>query len=253
MTVPERELKLRTLLERLGSRYADADAGPPEGTRPDGADGALHQFVYSMLLWETTTTKASVALRRIHQQLVDYNELRICLPAETVEIIGRRYPQAHERCLRLHAALNGIFLREHMLRLDHLHEYTKRDARAYMDSLDGVPPFVSARVLLLSLGGHAFPIDQRILDRLMDEGAVPENADISSATSWLERKIHAVDAALAYAKVQAWSERRKGSASFQSQEFGTTESPAPAEHAESMDSNETRVKSGSPADARAEP
>jgi hypothetical protein len=253
VTVPEREQKLRTLLERLGSRYADADAGPPEGAQPDGVDGALYQFVYSMLLWETTTTKATVALRRIHQQLVDYNELRICLPAETVEIIGRRYPQAHERSLRLHAALNGIFLREHLLRLDHLHEYTKRDARAYMDSLEGVPPFVSARVLLLSLGGHAFPVDQRILDRLIDAGAVPEKSDVSSAMSWLERKIHAGDAAPAYAKIQAWSERRKGSALSRSHGGGARETPAPTEHAESTGSREARVKSGSPADARAEP
>lgn len=200
MSTPDPTKKLRALAKGV----EPAGPGPVAELRPEHADPVLHELVYSMLLWEATPSQALNALKRLLGAVVDYNELRICMPDEIAGLLGPRYPLVEERAARLKAALHHVYNLEHEVTLARLPGLSKREARAYLDALEGVPPFVAARVTLVALGGHAAPLDQRLYDLLVAHGAIDEEPDLPSAASKLERAVRASDSAELFALLDAW-------------------------------------------------
>lgn len=201
MTAPDPSRKLAALLRRLKGEHPGAAYEPLQA---EGHDPLVLEFVYSFLAWEAGPARAEPALRRLLAAVVDYNELRVCLAEELAAFIGERYPRARERMARLKSALNDLYRREHAVHLKPLLVLPKRDARQYLESLDGVPGFVAARVALLCLDGHAFPADERIAAALREEQAAPSEGGADEVASWLERQVHSGEAREAYLLVEAW-------------------------------------------------
>jgi len=198
--------RLQEHLKQLRATLSVATEGQPF------LDDPTHQLVYSFLLWEASTAKADLAWKRVQSAVVDMNELRICLFDEIVAILGERYPRVEERAMRLRAALNDIYKREHAVTLEPLKKLNKREARQMVESLDGVPQYVAARVMLIGLGGHAAPIDERLLAALISVGALPEDTTLEKGASILERQIKAADALEAHLVLQSWAEEFSPSA-----------------------------------------
>lgn len=190
------------LLRKLRRAYGDPPAPDHSVPPPD----PLWHFVYAFLLWDSTAAKADQAMKRVAAAVVDLNELRVCFPEEIGAMLGERYPRVGERAMRLRAALNDIYIREHAVTLEKLKDANKREARQYLSTLDGAPPFVASRVLLLALGGHAIPVDERLLARLVGEGVVEPDATVEKAASLLERVVKAGQGAEAHWALQRWSE-----------------------------------------------
>ncbi len=176
-------------------------------------DPLIHELAFSILLWEASLTHAMRAMEAIHEQLSDYNELRVCFPEELSAIIGTRYPQSLDRCERLAAALNAIFQREQKLTLASLHELPKRDARQYLATLDGVPSFVAARMTLISLGGHAFPLDGLLMKYLTQEGVLTTLAPQDKHMAHLERAVRATDSRKLYGMIEYWADTKRNTSS----------------------------------------
>jgi hypothetical protein len=193
--------RLQKLLQRLQKEYGEV-------TEPQRND--IDELIYSFLLCNNTAARAEGALHKLREGTVDDNDLRITLTLDLIQIIGERFPKATERLDRVRAALNEIYLREYEVTLKPAREKSKRDARMYLESLEGMLPFVAARVLLLRFGGHAIPLDEQLLELLIGEGVFDDDADILVAQSFLERSIKAADAADAYLRLQAWSEENRG-------------------------------------------
>lgn len=198
---------LQSLLKKLANRYGDPQPEPLGAGVDEGVDPLLHLFVYSFLLWDASTGQARAALKRLRETFVDYNELRIAFADEIAAAFGERYPRGYERAMRLRSSLHDIFRREHSLSLSSLTELSKREARSYLESIDGTPAYVASRVLSLGLGGHALPVDQRIADLLAAEAVLGDDVtDADSAASWLERQIRAGEAVSIALLLQAWSD-----------------------------------------------
>lgn len=206
MSPPDPAPKLADLLKRLSGEQVPADRW--EHDRPEDADPLLWHLTFSFMAWEAGLSCAAAANRRIHESVVDYNELRVCLPAELSPILGCEYPLARERALRLRSTLGDIYRREHRVTLSHLWNLPKRDARLYLESLDGMPLYVAARLSLLSLDAHAFPLDERLRSALVEEQALPPELDVVEATGWLERYFRAGEAAQAYILLEHWHSNR---------------------------------------------
>ncbi len=208
MTSTDPTRRLTSLLKRLRSEHPDLASEPASSLAPvpEWADAVLDEFLLSFLMWESTTAKARAALRRIRECVVDYNELRVCLPHELSELMGERYPRAQERTERLHAALTDLYKREHAMSFARLADAPKRDALSYLTSLEGVPPYVASRVLVVSLGGHAVPVDERLVALLVAEGVVESGATAESAASWLDRHVRAPEALPTHLLLQLWSD-----------------------------------------------
>lgn len=228
--------KLHSLLKKLSPAGA-ADIGAPALTHT--TDAIVAELVRSFFVWECGAARGELALIEAHAGLADYNELRVCLPHEFERILTEVDPHASQRFLRMRSVLNDIFRREHEISLTHLATLAKRDARAYLDSLEGMHPFVSARVCLLSLGAHAFPADGRLCRLLAAEKALPTELDPESgashadAGSWLEHHILADESRAAYLGLERLAD-----------EAGAAKT-SPAPHRASKPAAKSASKSGS--------
>ena len=130
MTATEHSKEVIGLMRKLRSEYShalEADAAPQAVVDP--AEPLLGEFVRSFMIWESTTAKAEAVLKRMADAVVDFNELRVCLPDELARMMGERYPRVEERALRLRAALNEIYHRQHAVTLEPLLTMNKRDAK----------------------------------------------------------------------------------------------------------------------------
>lgn len=166
----------------------------------------VEELVWSMLLWEAPRAKAQRAHKRVLSGVVDLNELRVCLPHEVVAMLGERYPNVCERTDRLLGALHEIYLREHAVTLEPLREAPKREAKKYLESIAPAPQFATARVLLLSLGAHAIPLDARMHAGLVAAGAIDPDLDEARTASLLERTVRAVEAPGVHGAMLHWAE-----------------------------------------------
>jgi len=194
---------LESLVARLAAEHPDAEAAATTPPPPSGADALVHELVYAMLLWDASAALARAALARLQEGFADYNELRVAFPDETAALMPDDMPARGERAERLRAALNHVFRRESGLTLARLADGGKREARAALASLEGVPPFAAARVILFALGGHAVPADARIVRLLAEHGVLEPGTEPADAAGKLERLVKAQDAKRVYALLEA--------------------------------------------------
>lgn len=191
----EHAKKLRGLLRRTP---AEQDSKQP--TDP------LGQLIYAFCLWETTRRQAHQGYNRLIKQVVDANDLRVSDTTELIGWLGDRYSRADERAMRLREVLHAIYRREHAVTLDHVVDLPKREARSYLESLDGMVPFVAASVVLIALDGHAIPVDEQLVAKLKRDGAADPDAGLAEVQAFLEHQIKAADALKAHAQLRACAE-----------------------------------------------
>lgn len=258
MTAADSSRELAALLRRLRERHPEAEAcagEEPFSAGPVALDPErplMGHLLRSFLLWESTTAKARAALKRIEAAVVDFNELRHCMPDELVRIIGERSPKVAERAMRLRTTLNRIYAREHAVCIERLTTAGKREAREYLDGLDGVPGYVAARTALLGLGAHAAPIDSRIHRRLVEAKVIGAEAALGDATGVLERRVRAGEMPETYALLQAWADEASfGSAESHLDGVKTTVKPVVDRAALERKRREERRKAKKAALARA--
>lgn len=166
----------------------------------------IRQLVYSFLLWDCYTNRADNAFKRIEETYVDMNDLRVSRTEEIMGVLGKTYPNAEERVARIKAALREIYLREHAVSLATVREGGKREARKYIDSLEGMHPFVAARTCLLGMDCHAVPIEERLFAKLIKGGVFEEDTPMDKAHGTIERHVKASEGLETYLLLQAYSE-----------------------------------------------
>ncbi len=192
--------RLHAFLEKARAKHKPVPAPPSPFP---GEDPVVVEMTRSFLVWEAGSAFAEAALGRIRDHVVDFNELRVFLPDEIAGMMGPDDPRAQERAERLRASLNELYSREHDMRLSHLAEEGKRDVRAYLDTLDGMHPFVAARVALLCFGSHAFPMDGRLRDALARSRVIASDQPAGDVGGWIERQIRAGEASASYAALES--------------------------------------------------
>ncbi len=187
---------------RLLKKITKSPAKPPQ----DVGD-PVAVLVMSFLMWNCTSSKAATAYKRLMDHIVDFNDLRVSMPHEMVELIGSRYPLALERCQRMRATLRHTYKREHAVSLERLAGLPKREIKNYARSLDGIDPYVADRVTLLCFGTHSIPVDNRLRRALVGADACEESMETIALGSWLARQVKAADALDSHYALQAWVDR----------------------------------------------
>lgn len=172
--------RLRGLIADLCEKF---EIPEPEQVDP------VTRLVSAFLMWEATSLHADEALRKINDTFVDHNELRACLPGELVELIGRRYPIAQERCQRLIASLNCIYQRQDQLALDHLTACNEDNVKAYLRSLDGMTPYVFGQIALLNFNIPILPIDRQLRDALAEDEIIDPKLNETDLQRWYSQQI----------------------------------------------------------------
>lgn len=192
--------KLAALLKRLDSSYKPEDPPPRDPTL---------QLVAAFLQWEGTRKQAEEAVGRLMSEMVDVNDLRVSFDQEILALLGDDYPLAEQRVARMREALNEIYVREHATEMRSIAEKGKKEQRAYLDSLPGMVPYVAAEVTLLAFGGHAMPVDQKLIERLAEEEIIDADAqDPQYVENVLLRLVRAEEALHTHLLLQAWADER---------------------------------------------
>jgi endonuclease III len=207
MTGAAEHKKLTALVKRLRTQFAPAavaNRAPDFGF--EEADPVVREVLYSLLVWETSSSNARTAFRKLTETFLDVNHLRVAMPDEIAAALGDRYPRAVERASRLRAVLFDIFKRENGLQLSRVTAASKRDARTYLDSLEGIPPFAAARVAAVSMGVHAFAVDDRLLRLLVSEKVIGPTLSASEAGRWLEHHVPVAESEGLTDILQHWSD-----------------------------------------------
>jgi hypothetical protein len=197
--------KLAALLKRLRGRFP-AQEEPEQAFQPAWSEPLVDELIYSFLLWEATSAQARNAFKRLKDSYIDYNELRVSLPGETAHVLGERYPRGEERAARLRASLFDLYKREFTVTLKGLSDGGKRDSRAYLESLEGIPGYVVDRLMQSSFQAHAVPLDERLRDLLADEGVVESEMSVDDAASWLSRQIKSEECTATCTLLRAWAD-----------------------------------------------
>jgi len=194
------------LQKLLGSLSAAPETPWPEAEDP------IAVLVQSFLLWESSTDRALGAWQKIRKQMVDLNELRVSMTSEIVQIFGKSTALAVPRAERLRAVLRGIFQREHALALPAAsgNGATRKDVRRYLDSLEGMVPFVAARVGLLSYDTHAIPVDSQLRALLFSKKVGEARATEDEVSTWLTRQVKSGSGRAVHAQLQAWVDSCEG-------------------------------------------
>jgi hypothetical protein len=185
MTTAKPEL-YTTKFAQFVRNHADKDPAPPTDL--------IELLVESFLLADASRDQAAHALARIRHDMVDFNDVRVSLVKELVQSIGVRYPEAQDRCVLMRRALNDIFHRQHKVSLEHLAAMPKRDAKSYIEGLDGISPFVASRVCLLGLSIHAVPMDRTSIRLLVESEILTSAGSAADISQLMLRHVRAEDA-----------------------------------------------------------
>jgi endonuclease III len=181
---------------KLVKRYYNRTRSSVTSAPTEDDSNPLAQLILAQLSWDAAPLNAQKAARRLSEQMIDLNEVRVSTPREISAVIRDCVPNPMECARAISRSLNSIYQRENLLSLDHLEGKGRREARQYLDSLDGVNAHASASVMLWSLSAHAIPVNQRLLRALRKEGLVDPDAEAPVVQAFLERHVAAAEARL---------------------------------------------------------
>ena len=175
---------LRSVARKLVREYKPEPKQPRE---------PLPALVRAAMSYNVAASKAEAAMQAIEKEFVDLNELRVATELEVQELLGQRYPEIETRVGMITAALNNIFEREHTMNLERLKTISKRDARQFLRELPEIHPFVEASVMLYAFDAPAFPVDDEMLEYLVEEETIEEGTSLLDAQRFVEHQLKADD------------------------------------------------------------
>jgi len=195
--------KLINRLQRSGGRAVE----------PEILD-VTSELILGCLSESTTENKARAALNKLRNHYVDFNELRVSKSSEVIKVIGKHYQDARPTAERILQVLHQAFTKMHTMDLDSMYQKGKREAKTFFESLEGITPYVVARVMMRGLDGHAFPLHEPMLKMLQAEGAVDPQASAEEVQGFLERQITLARIHKVYALLRRHADHFKGEKSL---------------------------------------
>lgn len=173
--------RLRRLLASLRGSSGKAPR-PSDGNVSDG-------LVPALLRRNASESAAAAGYRRLCEATVDLNDLRVTPIPEIAEILGTDFPDAPAAAESIARTLASVFNRCHHLDLDFLRNMGRREAREYVESLDGMTRFTAALFCLRALGQHAAPLDEHGMQWLRQQNLIDAKATEDEVQAFLERSI----------------------------------------------------------------
>ena len=101
-------------------------------------DDPMRRLAIGVLGVECGDDEASRAVDGALQKLVDWNEMRVSSGAELNQATGNRIPNGVKRCQQLIRALQSVYDCENTLSLERVKGMARREARHYLEALEGL-------------------------------------------------------------------------------------------------------------------
>lgn len=194
-------------IERLETLLRDAPAGGVDAAAllPGAIDGATAELVLSILSWEAGLSAAAAAAARLAGVFVDANEMRVALPDELADTLAMRDAHAPERSAMLGRTLRRVFEAEDTVSIDRPVRGGATSARAFLEGLGVLEPFVIDRLCLLRTGEHSLPLDGRLHALLRERGIVGQGQP-GDASRQLASQCPPGRAKELYQRLESWAD-----------------------------------------------
>lgn len=166
----------------------------------------MQAIIDGLVIEAMPLAEAARALKRMAKHFVDLNDLRVSRSEEILEVLRDTSPAAEKSAAAMTRVLNTIFDKFDKVALDNLTHEGKRHAKKELEELAGMTPFSISYCFLTALGGHAIPLNDRMLAYLRAHELVHPDADEHEIAGFLERQIAAKDAFAFYAVLKAEAE-----------------------------------------------
>jgi endonuclease III len=179
-------------------------------------DEPVDALVYAIISENLSEAASQSAIRRFADHFVDLNDLRVSQPKEIIEVLApaasceaRAGAVTMTVASKLTSILKVIFDEYHKVSLGAMKKIGKRPARKILEKMDGVSRFVVDYCMLTSLGGHAIPLTQTMIEFLRSNKLVHPNADHEEIEGFLAKQTPAENAYEFYALLRRESESSK--------------------------------------------
>ena len=179
-----------------------------EYSRPEKVvyDEPLEALIYGIISENVSESAAQSAIKSIASNFVNFNDLRVSLEEEIVEMLGRDTPEIRNTVFVLKNILGNLFRKYDKVSLEALKKIGKRPAKKILEQMEGVSNFAVNYCMLTSLGGHAIPLTARMTEYLRSNELVHPEADEQEIEGFLARQITATNGYEFYALLRGHSE-----------------------------------------------
>lgn len=148
----------------------------------------LEHLLYACCLENARYEQADKAFAAVSTSFFDWNEVRVSTVKELAEVMNM-LPAAAAAAANLKRALQGVFESTYSFDLEPLKKQNLGQAQQRLKKLEGTTPFSIAYLTQATLGGHAIPVDQGLMQVFTVVGAVGEADAASGVVPGLERAI----------------------------------------------------------------
>lgn len=169
-------------------------------------DNVEYALIYSMISEYLSELATKSAMQRLDQCFVDFNDLRVSRADEVVEMLGEDTPDTRMVSATINKVLNAIYNSYNKVSLEALKKMGKRPAKQILEKIEGVSRFAVDYCMLTSLGGHAIPLTNTMIDYLKANELVDPDADHQQIEGFLSKQISAKNGYEFYALLRAESE-----------------------------------------------
>ncbi len=154
----------------------------------------VEAVVYALVSESMPEEAAGRLYRRMMKHFVDFNDLRVSRREEILDVFRDSSAEFEKSAASITRTLNAIFETTNRISLEGLTQEGKRQAHKELSEMEGITPFAVSYCFLTAMGGHAIPLNAKMLDYLRAGDLVHPNATDMEIAGFLERQIAAADA-----------------------------------------------------------
>ncbi len=174
----------------------------------------IELLILGVLMEYVTLSEAKSILKRLREEMTDYNELRVTSLSEFEELLKGKMkdPVAFGRVLT--RTLNGVMDEFDTLELSFLDELPKPEVKKHFENIKEGSLHGLAFFLMMRFDINIMPLTEKMLGFLVSCGALPEEIDVETAKAFIERQLKASEIKNFYWLVRKASEM--GASKFKS-------------------------------------
>ena len=189
--------KIKSVLRGL-SKYRSA------AERRD--EDRLQVLMEAILSEDAAQKQVSKAMEAIQREFVDYNELRVALPREVCECIGKDFPGVRAKAETIKLALNNVFDRFNQLSIDSLAEVPKKQIPRRLEEL-GLTSYTACLVAMFCFDVPVVPVDDSLAGCLEINGCVEPGSSLADVKTLVDKVVSQKDAPAAHELFRRYVER----------------------------------------------
>ena len=149
---------------------------------------ALEELLLGIISDGASERRAVSALNAISSSFVDWNEVRVSLPAEVAGAMPG-IPDGLTKARVIREALREVYDRTSEMSLDFLKERGHRDALRLVAGIEGFPEPALARAIVIGLGQPVMPLTPSVLGVFRRLGLLNDETDLKALSRTVEKLV----------------------------------------------------------------